>query len=100
MALARIIAPQGVMNTELKSRLVKEGARALKAALAVSEIADDGCARLHIAVSRRLQGAGVTEGVAAIVQSDEAVTLCGVEPLHGSNRHRFSFKNKTAAARR
>ena len=35
MALARIIAPQGLMNTELKSRAVKEVARVLKAALGV-----------------------------------------------------------------
>src|SRR5207253_11192619 len=31
---------------------------------------------------------------------NEAVTLCGVEPLHGSNSHRSSFKNKIATARR
>ena len=37
MALARIIAPQGLMNTELKSRAVKEVARVLKAALGVGK---------------------------------------------------------------
>src|SRR5271155_5474132 len=31
---------------------------------------------------------------------NEAVTLCGVEPLHGSNSHGSSFKNKIATARR
>jgi hypothetical protein len=36
MALARIIAPQGLMNTELKSRAVKEVARVLKAALVLA----------------------------------------------------------------
>lgn len=41
MALARINAPQGLMNTESKSRLVKEGARALKAALGVGWEEDD-----------------------------------------------------------
>src|ERR1700732_4845396 len=30
---------------------------------------------------------------------NEAVTLCRVEPLHGSNSHSSSFKNKIAAAR-
>jgi phenylpyruvate tautomerase PptA (4-oxalocrotonate tautomerase family) len=41
MALARIIAPQGLMNTELKSRVVKEVARVLKAALGVGREEDD-----------------------------------------------------------
>ena len=41
MAIARINAPQGLMNTESKSRLVKEGARALKAALGVGWEEDD-----------------------------------------------------------
>ncbi len=54
----------------------------LQAALAVGQVADNRGARRHIAVPRRLQGAGVTEGVAAIVERDESVTLCGVEPLH------------------
>src|SRR2546421_1034971 len=31
---------------------------------------------------------------------DEAVTLCGVEPLHGSNCHRSSFRDKIATTRR
>jgi hypothetical protein len=41
MALARIIAPQGLMNTELKSRAVKEVARVLKAALGVGREEED-----------------------------------------------------------
>jgi hypothetical protein len=41
MPLARIIAPQGLMNTELKSRAVKDVARVLKAALGVGEEEDD-----------------------------------------------------------
>src|SRR5260370_21957069 len=41
MALARIIAPQGLMNTQLKSRAVKEGARVLKATLGVGGEEDD-----------------------------------------------------------
>jgi|SRR5271156_2468788 len=41
MALARIIAPQGLMNAELKSRAVKEVARLLKAALGVGREEDD-----------------------------------------------------------
>jgi phenylpyruvate tautomerase PptA (4-oxalocrotonate tautomerase family) len=41
MAHARIIAPQGLMNTELKSRVVKEVARVLKAALGVGREEDD-----------------------------------------------------------
>ena len=41
MALARIIAPQGLMNAELKSRAVKEVARVLKAALGVGREEDD-----------------------------------------------------------
>ena len=41
MALARIIAPQGLMNTELKLRAVKEVARVLKAALGVGREEDD-----------------------------------------------------------
>jgi phenylpyruvate tautomerase PptA (4-oxalocrotonate tautomerase family) len=41
MALARIIAPQGLMNTELKSRAVKEVARVLKTALGVGREDDD-----------------------------------------------------------
>src|SRR5260370_34546092 len=41
MALARIIAPQGLMNTELKSRAVKEVARVLKATLGVGGEEDD-----------------------------------------------------------
>ena len=41
MALARIIAPQGLMNKELKSRTVKEVARVLKAALSVGKEEDD-----------------------------------------------------------
>ena len=41
MALARIIAPQGLMNTELKSRAVKEVARVLKAALGIGREEDD-----------------------------------------------------------
>ena len=40
-ALARIIAPQGLMNTELKSRAIKEVARVLKSALGVSKEEDD-----------------------------------------------------------
>jgi phenylpyruvate tautomerase PptA (4-oxalocrotonate tautomerase family) len=41
MALARIIAPQGLMNGELKSRAIKEVARVLKAALGVGSEEDD-----------------------------------------------------------
>jgi phenylpyruvate tautomerase PptA (4-oxalocrotonate tautomerase family) len=41
MALARIIAPQGLMNAELKSRAVREVARVLKAALGVGREEDD-----------------------------------------------------------
>jgi phenylpyruvate tautomerase PptA (4-oxalocrotonate tautomerase family) len=41
MALARIIAPQGLMNAELKSRAVKEVARVLKTALGLSREEDD-----------------------------------------------------------
>ena len=41
MALARIIAPQGLMNAELKSRAVKEVARVMKAALGVGKEEDD-----------------------------------------------------------
>jgi phenylpyruvate tautomerase PptA (4-oxalocrotonate tautomerase family) len=41
MALARIIAPQGLMNAELKSRAVKEVARVLKAAMGVGGDEDD-----------------------------------------------------------
>ena len=41
MALARIIAPQGLMNAELKSRAVREVARILKAALGVGPEEDD-----------------------------------------------------------
>jgi hypothetical protein len=41
MALARIIAPQGLMNTELKSKAIKEVARVLKSALGVSKEDDD-----------------------------------------------------------
>jgi phenylpyruvate tautomerase PptA (4-oxalocrotonate tautomerase family) len=41
MAHARIIAPQGLMNTELKSRANKEVARVLKAALGVGSEDDD-----------------------------------------------------------
>jgi hypothetical protein len=40
-ALARIIAPQGVMNTELKSRAIKEVARVLKSALDIGKEEDD-----------------------------------------------------------
>ena len=41
MAHARIIAPQGLMNAELKSRAVREVARILKAALGVGPEEDD-----------------------------------------------------------
>jgi phenylpyruvate tautomerase PptA (4-oxalocrotonate tautomerase family) len=41
MALARIIAPQGLMNSELKSRAVKEVASVLKSALGVGGDEDD-----------------------------------------------------------
>lgn len=41
MAHGRIIAPQGPMNTELKSRVVKEVARVLKTALGVGREEDD-----------------------------------------------------------
>ena len=41
MAHARIIAPQGLMNAELKSRAVKEVARVLKTALGVGRDEDD-----------------------------------------------------------
>ena len=41
MALARIIAPQGLMNADLKSRAVKEVARVMKAALGVGKDDDD-----------------------------------------------------------
>ena len=41
MALARIIAPQGLMNSELKSRAVKEVARVLKSALGLGKDEDD-----------------------------------------------------------
>lgn len=41
MALARIIAPQGLMNSELKSRTVKEVARVLMSALGVGRDEDD-----------------------------------------------------------
>ena len=54
----------------------------LQAALAVGEIAHDRRAWRHVAMPARLQGACMTKGVAAIVESDETVPLCGVEPLH------------------
>jgi hypothetical protein len=41
MALARIIAPQGLMNAELKSRAAKEVARVLKGALGLGNEEDD-----------------------------------------------------------
>jgi phenylpyruvate tautomerase PptA (4-oxalocrotonate tautomerase family) len=41
MALARIITPQGLLNTEVKSRFIKEVARVLKAALGVGGEEDD-----------------------------------------------------------
>src|SRR5580658_10261778 len=41
MALARIIAPQGLMYAELKTRAVREVARVLKAALGVGREEDD-----------------------------------------------------------
>ena len=41
MALARIIAPQGLMNAELKSKAVKEVARVMKSALCVGKDEDD-----------------------------------------------------------
>jgi hypothetical protein len=41
MAHARIIAPQGLMNAELKSKAVKEVARVLKAALGIGKEEDD-----------------------------------------------------------
>jgi phenylpyruvate tautomerase PptA (4-oxalocrotonate tautomerase family) len=41
MALARIIAPQGIMNAELKSKAIKEVARVLKSVLGVSKEEDD-----------------------------------------------------------
>ena len=41
MALARIISPQGLMNTELKLKAIKEVARILKSALGVSKEEDD-----------------------------------------------------------
>ena len=41
MALARIIAPQGLMNAELKSKAVTEVARVIKSALCVGEDQDD-----------------------------------------------------------
>ena len=53
---------------------------------AVSQVADNRRAWLHVAVTARLQGAGVTEGVAAIVESDEAVPFGGVKPLYFSLR--------------
>jgi phenylpyruvate tautomerase PptA (4-oxalocrotonate tautomerase family) len=40
-ALVRIIAPQGLMNTELKSKAIKEIARVVKSALGVSKEEDD-----------------------------------------------------------
>ena len=40
-ALARIIAPQGLLNTELKSKAIKEIACVLKSALGVSKDEDD-----------------------------------------------------------
>src|SRR5262249_10890187 len=49
---------------------------------AVRQVADNRRARRHIAMAGRLQGAGVTKGVAAIVQCDETVPLGGVKPLH------------------
>ena len=40
MALARIIAPQGLMKAELKSKAVKEVSRVMKSALCVGEDQD------------------------------------------------------------
>jgi len=41
MALARIIAPQGLMTAELKSKAVKEVARVMKSALCIGKDQDD-----------------------------------------------------------
>ena len=41
MAFARVITPQGLLTPELKSRVVKEVARVLKAALGVGSEEDD-----------------------------------------------------------
>jgi phenylpyruvate tautomerase PptA (4-oxalocrotonate tautomerase family) len=42
MAFARIITPQGLLNTEVKTRFIKEVARVLKATLGVGGKEDDG----------------------------------------------------------
>src|SRR5207253_10579876 len=59
--------------------------------LALVQIADTG------AFDRRDMNKHILRTVLGL---NEAVTLCGVEPLHGSNSHRSSFKNKIATARR
>ena len=53
----------------------------LKAAGRILQIADDCRALEEAGCAQRRQRRGVTEGVRAIIQRDEPVTLCRVEPL-------------------
>jgi len=57
MALARIIAPQGLLNTEVKSRFIKEVARVLKAALG-SEEDDNGIWTMCVEINDGQWGLG------------------------------------------
>ena len=61
MALARIITPQGLLTAELKSKLVKEVARVLKAALGVGKEEDDtGILTLLVEIDDGQFGVGAT----------------------------------------
>ena len=60
----------------------------LQAALGILKIDDHRGSLRYVLMTRSRQSGGVTERVAAIFQSDEAITFGGIEPfdraLHGS----------------
>ena len=58
----------------------------LQASLGIRQIANDGGALGHFAMSDRLQCGGMTESVAPIIQGDESISFGRVEPFHFARR--------------
>src|SRR5690606_4724400 len=66
--------------------------RGLRSLLALRDLELNALALFEAAVARRVDGRGVREDVlSAVVGGDEAETLFGIEPLHGSSGHETAF---------
>src|SRR5690242_6069867 len=80
-ATAAEIAPGAARRRLRRGKIDRVNRHDLQSARRIRQVADDGGAGRQFRMPCRLQRRSVAEGVAAIIQGDEAITLGAVEPL-------------------